>query len=155
MGHSSGSPPAAHVLCAFPCVTCAWFSSTPRLPVASYKNSFSMTEWRIRLEGSGQSSGTPFEKCLLWSLLVLCFIYFPRVEKKKPSREQWGTFPLLLSQVLFFIHNYYLPGIFDLLLLLLLNKAFTFFFTSFSLYFFSSKYEVLVTRTLSGELQSK
>lgn len=34
--------------------------STRRLPVASYKNNFSMTEWRIRLGGSGQSSGTPF-----------------------------------------------------------------------------------------------
>lgn len=28
--------------------------SAPRLPVASYKNSFSMTEWRIRLEGNDQ-----------------------------------------------------------------------------------------------------
>lgn len=39
--------------------------STPRLPVASYKNSFSMTEWRIRLEGNDQSSGTPFKDTLL------------------------------------------------------------------------------------------
>lgn len=44
-----------------------------------------MTEWRIRLEGSGQSSGTPFEKRLLWSVLVLRFISFPHVEKKPPE----------------------------------------------------------------------
>lgn len=72
--------------CFSPCVTCAWFSSTPRLPVASYKNSFSMTEWRIRLEGSGQSSGTPFEKRLLRSVLLLHFISFPHVEIKTLQR---------------------------------------------------------------------
>lgn len=43
------------------CAICAWFSSTPRLPVAPYKNSFSVTEWRIRLGGNGQSSGTPLK----------------------------------------------------------------------------------------------
>lgn len=62
------------------CTVCAWFSSTPRLPVASYKNSFSMTEWRIRLEGSGQSSGTPFKD-------VCPFICAPCVEKKKKRLE--------------------------------------------------------------------
>lgn len=83
--HSSVSPPAAHVPRAFPCATCAWFSSTPRLPVASYKNSFSMTEWRIRLEGSGLSSGTPFEKCWLRSVLLLPLYLFPSRGKKSPE----------------------------------------------------------------------
>lgn len=75
------------------CAICAWFSSTPRLPVASYKNSFSMTEWRIRLEGSGQSSGTPF-KNVCPALIYFCsFISAPCVKKKK----YWTMFPLLLS----------------------------------------------------------
>lgn len=65
-----------------PCA-CAWFSSTPRLPVASYKNSFSMTEWRIRLEGSGQSSGTPFKDVCPRSALLLPLYLCPLCGKVK------------------------------------------------------------------------
>lgn len=65
-----------------------------------------MTEWRIRLEGSGPSSGTPFEKRWLWSALLLRSISLPDVEKKPP--EQQGTFPPLLGQIhkaFFFIYT--------------------------------------------------
>lgn len=69
------------------CAICARFLSTPRLPVASYKNSFSMTEWRIRLEGSGQSSGTPFKDICPRSVLLLpLYLWPPLCGKKKGSR---------------------------------------------------------------------
>lgn len=42
-----------------------------------------MTEWRIRLEGSGQSSGTPFKD-------VCPFICAPCVEKKKKGLRALG-----------------------------------------------------------------
>lgn len=58
--------------------------STPRLPVASYKNSFSMTEWRIRLEGNDQSSGTPFKDTLLPLPLDVCPL----------CGVHWAVFPL-------------------------------------------------------------
>lgn len=61
--------------------------STPRLPVASYKNSFSMTEWRIRLEGNDQSSGTPFKDTLLPLPLSVCPLW----------GVHWAVFPLLHS----------------------------------------------------------
>lgn len=53
-----------------------WLLSTNRLPVASNKNNFSMTEWRIRLVGNGQLSGTPFRDIcsfLFCSLLSVRF----------------------------------------------------------------------------------
>lgn len=45
-----------------------------------------MTEWRIRLEGSGQSSGTPFQKGLLRSVPLLPLYLFPSCGKKKVQR---------------------------------------------------------------------
>lgn len=64
--------------------------------MASYKNSFSMTEWRIRLEGSGQSSGTPFKRRLLRSIRLLPLYLCPLCEGKKAG-ERWALFPLLLN----------------------------------------------------------
>lgn len=74
-------------MCVHVCTVRLWFSTTPRLHVASYKkNSFSMTEWRIGLEGSGQSSGTPL-KDVCPALLCSCpFICAPCVEKKVVRR---------------------------------------------------------------------
>lgn len=75
--------------CVCVCTVHLWFLTTPRLHVASYKkkkrkkNSFSMTKWRIRLEGSGQSSGTPL-KDVCPALLCSClFICAPCMGKKK------------------------------------------------------------------------
>lgn len=62
------------------CAICAWFSSTPRLPVAPYKNSFSVTEWRIRLGGNGQSSGTPLKNVCPAPFYFCPFISAPCVE---------------------------------------------------------------------------
>lgn len=62
------------------CAICAWFSSTPRLPVAPYKNSYSVTEWRIRLGGNGQSSGTPLKNVCPAPFYFCPFISAPCVE---------------------------------------------------------------------------
>lgn len=75
------------------CPVCAWFLSTPRLPVASYKNSFSMTEWRIRLEGSGQSSGTPFKdvcSALFHFCRFICALCGNKQTNKKKGRSALG-----------------------------------------------------------------
>lgn len=68
------------------CTVCVCFMSTPRLPVASYKNNFSMTEWRIRVGGSGQSSGTPLKDVLLLSASAPLSV--PLVWKKKKNAEE-------------------------------------------------------------------
>lgn len=88
------------------CAICAWFSSTPRLPVASYKNSFSMTEWRIRLEGSGQSSGTPF-KNVCPALIYFCsFISAPCVKKKKKKKKVLDHVSSAAKPLLELLRNY-------------------------------------------------
>lgn len=80
-----------------PCVCCmCMVLVNPRLPVASYKNSFSMTEWRNRLEGSDQSSGTPFKDFCPAMFYFYPSICAPCVGKKKAA-EHWAVFPLLLS----------------------------------------------------------
>lgn len=124
--------------------------------MASYKNSFSMTEWRIRLEGSGQSSGTPFEKRLLWSVLLLRFISFPHVETNlQRAAGHVSSAAKPISKVLFLYIIIICQEFLDLLLLLLLNKAFNHFYILQSLIFPPYIKYVLVTRTPSGELPSK
>lgn len=78
-----------------------------------------MTEWRIRLEGSGQSSGTPFEKRLLWSVPLLRFISFPHVEKPQSGGTRFLCCSAKFKSPFFFTHSYYLPGYFFKLLQLL------------------------------------
>lgn len=96
-------------LCCLSPLQHARFLSTPRLPVASYKNSFSMTEWRIRLEGSGRSSGTPFKDVCPALFCSAPLSVPPCVEKKRPKlllnlsrnyEECCSVFLLLLIQLI-------------------------------------------------------